>query len=480
MTKKGGNKKQSKGHRKEELERKRDDRVRRSALKKERKAKEYLEEDENFASFSNQLEALGLKIKDIPGDGNCLFRSLGDQLDGDHTTHTQHRRETVKYMRDHRSDFEPFMEDNVSFDKHLQDLSKLSTYGGNDSIVAFARNHGVNVVIHQLNEPRWVICGADYCKNGQVREVHISYHNGEHYSSVRHITDNSTEPAWIKHGQSMSAINAVRNTSSRTKEKRKANGEGKTDEAMSTVPFDSHMNQLQGDNQKLEELVMTATGCKDLVTIAQTLEENNYDVDASIRYVLQLVCVAEETGCFLGDLFGSSTTPPDNSVEEIVTSTCNSDTEAADKGTRDSTVSNDECKECTRIIDNDGDGISSSTEEISTNSSNPASEKDNSTQELTKCTKEMLSEQSDQKEKTKYENQGARPKDTSGKSRNRRNSGANSHLSNKKRKELAKRERKKRGEERRKDNSSPCLHEESPERQTISCSVVADLGLLAI
>ena len=203
--------------------------------------------------------------------------------------------------------------------------------------------------------------------------------------------------------------------------------------------------------------------------------------NCSISAPVWLQCINSFiSGCFLGDLFGSSTAPPDNSVEEIVTSTCNSDTEAADKGTRDSGVSNDEYKDCTRIIDNDGDGISSSTEEISTNSSNPTSEKDNSTQELTKCTKEMLSEQSDQKEKTKYENQGARPKDTSGKSRNRQNSGANSHLSNKKRKELAKRERKKRREERRKDNSSPCLHEESPERQTISCSVVADLGLLAI
>lgn len=87
----------------------------------------------------------------------------------------------------------------------VQDISKLGTYGGNDSIVAFARYHGVNIVIHQLNEPRWVIYGADYCKDGQVRELHISYHNGEHYSSVRHITDNSTEPAWIKHNPTMFA-----------------------------------------------------------------------------------------------------------------------------------------------------------------------------------------------------------------------------------------------------------------------------------
>lgn len=69
MTKGGANKKQTKGQRRDETERKRDDRVRRNALKKERKTKEYLEDDQDFASFRNQLEALGLKIKDIPGDG---------------------------------------------------------------------------------------------------------------------------------------------------------------------------------------------------------------------------------------------------------------------------------------------------------------------------------------------------------------------------------------------------------------------------
>ena len=91
----------------------------------------------------------------------------------------------------------------------VEQLSKLSTYGGNDSIVAFARNHGVNVVIHQLNEPRWVIYGGDYSKNGQVHELHISYHNGEHYSSVRHMNDNSTEAGWGKHNERMSAAPTV-------------------------------------------------------------------------------------------------------------------------------------------------------------------------------------------------------------------------------------------------------------------------------
>lgn len=69
MTKGGTSKKQTKGQRRDDLERKRDDRVRRNALKKERKIKEYLADDEDFVSFSNQLAALSLKIKDIPGDG---------------------------------------------------------------------------------------------------------------------------------------------------------------------------------------------------------------------------------------------------------------------------------------------------------------------------------------------------------------------------------------------------------------------------
>lgn len=69
MTKGGASKKQTKGQRRDDLERKRDDRVRRNALKKERKIKEYLADDEDFVSFSNQLAALSLKIKDISGDG---------------------------------------------------------------------------------------------------------------------------------------------------------------------------------------------------------------------------------------------------------------------------------------------------------------------------------------------------------------------------------------------------------------------------
>jgi hypothetical protein len=51
-------------------------------------------------------------------DSNCLFRALGDQLEGHSRNHLKHRQETVDYMIKQREDFEPFVEDDVPFDKH--------------------------------------------------------------------------------------------------------------------------------------------------------------------------------------------------------------------------------------------------------------------------------------------------------------------------------------------------------------------------
>lgn len=140
-----------KGNRKCELERKRDERAARRALAKDKKNRPPGGEDgEEFVSFSNQLQALGLKLREVPGDGyvwasvtgwlwwsyavpyrvkllfltlsrrNCLFRALGDQLEGHSRGHLHLRQETVQYMMTHRQDFEPFVEDDVPFTQHCK------------------------------------------------------------------------------------------------------------------------------------------------------------------------------------------------------------------------------------------------------------------------------------------------------------------------------------------------------------------------
>jgi len=199
--------KPSKSQRLDAMARKKDERA---ARKKERKAASNVVTVDD-KSFAAQLETMGLKIREVIGDGNCLFRALADQLDGDDHTHGRHRQDVVRYITEHRADFEPFIEDDVPFTQHVQNLSQDGTYGGNDSIVAFARLHKLTVVIHQLDSPAWEVHGetADGTSSKSpslVRQLHISYHNGDHYASVRKIQDNTDSPANVHISPQVAAI----------------------------------------------------------------------------------------------------------------------------------------------------------------------------------------------------------------------------------------------------------------------------------
>ncbi|KAM6976758.1 OTU domain-containing protein 3 isoform 1-T1 [Aplochiton taeniatus] len=183
-------------NKKGDVERKRDERAARRALAKDRKNRpQDGDVGQEFVSFSNQLQALGLKLREVPGDGNCLFRALGDQVEGHSRGHLRLRQETVQYMMSHRQDFEPFVEDDVPFAQHLSNLSQPGTFAGNDAIVAFARSQQLKVVIHQLNTALWEINGAE---KQVCRELHIAYRYGDHYDSVRPIADNSESPAQLR------------------------------------------------------------------------------------------------------------------------------------------------------------------------------------------------------------------------------------------------------------------------------------------
>ncbi|XP_014315713.1 OTU domain-containing protein 3 isoform X3 [Myotis lucifugus] len=257
------------GSRKAEAERKRDERAARRALAKERRNRPESGGggEEEFVSFANQLQALGLKLREVPGDGNCLFRALGDQLEGHSRNHLQHRQETVDYMIKQREDFEPFVEDDIPFEKHVASLAKPGTFAGNDAIVAFARNHQLNVVIHQLNAPLWQIRGTD---KSSVRELHIAYRYGEHYDSVRRINDNSEAPAHLQ-----TDFQILHQDESNKREKVKTKG----------VDFE---DDLRDEVEDAVQKVCNATGCSDFNLIVQNLEAENYNIESAIIAMLQM------------------------------------------------------------------------------------------------------------------------------------------------------------------------------------------------
>lgn len=252
--------------RQDAVTRKRDERMVREAFRKEKKIASYLQEDENYPSFKNQLAKIGLELRDIPGDGNCLFRALGDQFEGHIRNHFRHRQDVVKYMVERKTDFEPFIVDDTTFEKHVSYLRSLGTYAGNDAIVAFARLHQVTVIIHQLNSPFFVIHGLSK-PSPTTRQLHLAYHNGDHYSSVRRIGDNTESPTSIR---------------------LKINGDSSAaDLEMNDYSGEDGIVRAIRDTHRLAEEVMNATGCADNERVLESLQDCDYDVDATIAYVLQ-------------------------------------------------------------------------------------------------------------------------------------------------------------------------------------------------
>nr|XP_009940061.1 PREDICTED: OTU domain-containing protein 3 [Opisthocomus hoazin] len=196
---------------------------------------------------------------------NCLFRALGDQLEGHSRNHLRHRQETVDYMIKQREDFEPFVEDDVPFEKHVTNLAKPGTFAGNDAIVAFARNNQMNVVIHQLNAPLWQIRGTD--KNN-VRELHIAYRYGEHYDSVRRIDDDSEAPAYLQ----MEML--CKNDSNKDEEVKRQKGDSE--------------GEIEVEMEDAVQKVCNATGCSDIDLVSRILEVEDYNIESAIFSVFQV------------------------------------------------------------------------------------------------------------------------------------------------------------------------------------------------
>ncbi|NXA82279.1 OTUD3 protein, partial [Thryothorus ludovicianus] len=200
-----------------------------------------------------------------PSPSNCLFRALGDQLEGHSRNHLRHRQETVEFMVRQRGDFEPFVEDDVPFDKHVANLAKPGTFAGNDAIVAFARNNQMNVVIHQLNAPLWQIRGTD---RSDARELHIAYRHGEHYDSVRRISDDAEAPACLR----MEML--CKHDSNKAEELKPQRGNSE--------------DETEVEVEDAVQKVCSATGCLDMDLVNHILEVEDYNVESAIFAILQM------------------------------------------------------------------------------------------------------------------------------------------------------------------------------------------------
>ncbi len=123
---------------------------------------------------------ISLLIKDITGDGNCLFRALADQLFNDHNRHLEVRTRIMDHIQ--RSEYEKFVEDDVPFDTYCSKMSKSGTWGGKVEPRAAAVAFRVKLYVHQLDLPQYDL-GANL-PFPTTRTLHISYHNGDAITTI--------------------------------------------------------------------------------------------------------------------------------------------------------------------------------------------------------------------------------------------------------------------------------------------------------
>jgi OTU domain-containing protein 3 len=82
----------------------------------------------------------------MASDGNCLFRSLSDQLYWDYgKCHEEIRSDICDFLASHEADFKMFLvldeedEDAADFESYISNMRECGEWGGNLELVAAAR-----------------------------------------------------------------------------------------------------------------------------------------------------------------------------------------------------------------------------------------------------------------------------------------------------------------------------------------------------
>ncbi|CAA0832801.1 SEC-C motif-containing protein / OTU-like cysteine protease family protein [Striga hermonthica] len=211
----------------------------------------------DVSELRGQLDALGLKIIQVTADGNCFFRALADQLDGDEDEHEKYRNMVVQFIKNNREQFEPFVEDEVPFEEYCRSMGEDGTWAGHVELQAASLVTHSNICIHRNMSPRWYIRNFDKL---EARMIHLSYHDGEHYNSVRSKDDSCAGPAREIVIKGDAAVSA--NTNQPKATARKSKDEGR------------------------RAVVKAGSGCEDAAKVEQALQQMGGDVDAAVEILL--------------------------------------------------------------------------------------------------------------------------------------------------------------------------------------------------
>eukprot|EP00563_Minutocellus_polymorphus_P014408 CAMPEP_0181051680 /NCGR_PEP_ID=MMETSP1070-20121207/17182_1 /TAXON_ID=265543 /ORGANISM="Minutocellus polymorphus, Strain NH13" /LENGTH=326 /DNA_ID=CAMNT_0023130715 /DNA_START=30 /DNA_END=1010 /DNA_ORIENTATION=+ len=128
-------------------------------------------------------------INEMAADGNCLFRSLSDQLFGDRgNCHDIIRQNVCSFLEDNEEEFAVFLlldehdEDVADFDTYVSRMKEEGEWGGNVELVAAARFYRRTITVYSPTGAFSIESGHDEESGDKLL---LSYHGQDHYNSVR-------------------------------------------------------------------------------------------------------------------------------------------------------------------------------------------------------------------------------------------------------------------------------------------------------
>lgn len=66
-----------------------------------------------------------LLLLQMAPDGNCFFRAVADQLEGDAGSHHECRQKVVGHMKANADMFAPFVEDDEGFERYITRMGRV-------------------------------------------------------------------------------------------------------------------------------------------------------------------------------------------------------------------------------------------------------------------------------------------------------------------------------------------------------------------
>lgn len=122
-------------------------------------------------------------VYEVDADGNCLFRSLHDQLVGvvPGLDHGLLRQALLDYIESNAAFYASYVEDDEKIDDYIARMREDGSWGGHIELHACARRYGANVTVFQADSPVW--CIKEWPEDAMM--LYVTYHDGNHYNSVR-------------------------------------------------------------------------------------------------------------------------------------------------------------------------------------------------------------------------------------------------------------------------------------------------------